>query len=158
DHVLELVNKLTADAAVNVMGKCGDRIWSGYNWQNLNVALVGQDSITAIEGNQIRQTSAAELKSISTDSTVAFFNLNGTEWMSLPLDDFVAPEKETQARAEALFSLGVHEAFHHVVQPAWVKSPDTKHGTDFPLLAEPRLERRMLFDWLSEAFLNPESA
>ena len=148
-EVISLVDKFK-----ETMVKCPERIWSNYNWNELNIVFLypSQSSswIWDIDPNVIRKIDNRRLPSRSSGLLYDFFEIDGQSTQSLNMEN--GPSNDE------LFQLGVHEFFHIQEQGGWPGKYGSEQpyyqnrGTTYPIDARPRYYRRMLFDNLEGYF------
>lgn len=130
----------------DIMMKCSKRIWSNYTWEKTKIVFVEAEEKSWVWEADTQTLNFVDTKILPRevlDSSYSFFIINEQKAMSLKLE-----EEET---SEDLFSLAVHEFFHHLAQESWPRT-STIRGTTYPYFYEPRLFRRMLFDSLKSYF------
>lgn len=128
------------------MIECPGKIWPGYSWAGLQVVLVRRTQETSLlwsaNDGSLRPVPNSTLPTKSLSTSFSFVKFNGAMTMTLNTE-------ETDADADRIFRLGVHEFFHQVAQKEW-KKPAGIRGTTYPQSYQPRIFRRMLFDRLAE--------
>lgn len=159
----EEANKEIAARLFNVMGSCANRIWPNYSWQNLNVVLIGPDSsktqiALSVKQNRIFKVPTVDLPIAALKTSYAFFDLkDGSQWMSINTAQDIR-ERPHFSYADIVrdnVRFAIHEGFHRKGQTGW-KIYEGNRGTAVPILAEPRLQRAMIFDHLRAALLFPD--
>lgn len=159
-----LEKKLIADFKKVVAG-CGERIWPNYQWTGLNVVFVTQreNSLTAFSGRDFQAFRVAKRELPDTlsseEGSYVFFEKDGASWMALGID----PQRNADPKADRalnIFQVGIHEAFHHLIQNpdgGWMSDEieSGPRGTEVPVQWRPRFYRRKINDHLLAAFLSP---
>ncbi len=144
---------------------CSAKVWPDYDWRRLLFVQVTNDKSLALSGKdgKIFEPDLSKIPAATLATEFGFFNFADSLALSINLDALDqamssvnhAHYSQRQIEEEVL-TIAVHEAFHRLVQPSWVKdSQSSLRGTEVPIQVNPRLYRRMLFDRLREAFLNP---
>ena len=140
DERLQDVVEITTKFA-QTMIDCPERIWADYSWNGFKVALVYPSSenswVWDASSNELAEIGNHELPRPSLTSGFAFFEMDGQPTMSLNM--------EHDQENDDVFRLGVHEFFHDQGQIGWNRGAMGR-GTPYPVLAEPRLYRRMMLD------------
>ncbi|RYZ92442.1 MAG: hypothetical protein EOP06_04230 [Proteobacteria bacterium] len=159
----ESVNQTIASDVLKVMGGCSERLWPGYDWNDLTLLLVADNPekslIVSVRDSRVQQLGKRLVNPSAFSSEFSFFEIDGSRWMSINTAAAVTlmSHRSDGEIAEDQFRLAVHEAFHNLIQPSWVKSEGMR-GTELPILSEPRLLRSQLFHNLKDAFLNSKDA
>ena len=145
DEALLEVKALT-EKFHRTMIQCPNRIWSDYSWDGFKIVLLYPERDMAwvwdATANSLSEIDVESLPPEASLSSYAFFELDdhpGQPLMSL--------NKRLLETHDQMFRFGVHEFFHRQGQTDWIRKSEGR-GTPYPVSAEPRLHRRMLFDSL----------
>lgn len=155
----ESINQTIASDILTVVGGCSERLWPGYNWNDLTLLLVADNPekslVVSVRGRHVQQLGKRLVDPSAFSSEFSFFEIDGSRWMSINTAAAVTRKSHRSDGeiAEDQFRLAVHEAFHNLIQPSWIKSEGLR-GTELPILPEPRLLRSQLFHNLKDAFLD----
>jgi hypothetical protein len=130
--------------------KCPDKIWPAYNWSKMSILFVANESQSYIWRGSTRKLDPLDKGLVPSEAragTFAYLTFEGQKAVSLKMS----------SDANQIFNMAAHEGFHHLGQTGWAQR-HAGRGTDYPILAKPRLYRRMLFMRLKENFLAKNSA
>lgn len=148
-----------AKSFYQVMGSCPDLIWPNYSWKDLDIVLARKaakdQTVVSVRDGKSRQVPSNQFPQEALETSFSFFELGGRQMMSLSVTEAAETSSDLSQAADEVYALGIHEAFHFLVQATW-KESDAIRGTEYPISHEPRLVRRLLFDRLKSAFLDPK--
>lgn len=140
------------------VSKCTERIWPNYSWAGKMVVVVDAkqslQNVIDIDALEARTLPITEIphNSEGLNSTFDFFEAQGKTWMSIN-SNF----GEWDKAPHAVFGLGVHEAFHRLIQTeqlGWVWRFGVR-GQEIPIRPEPRYARAMIEQNLLQALKYP---
>lgn len=138
---------MTVRHARESMVNCPERIWTGFNWKDLNLVLVypskEQSWIWSVSIDKISVIDNRLLSPRTLGSSYDFF-----EWANLPSLSINVEHDDD------IYGLAVHEFFHDQGQKNWkpVEKKTESRGLAYPLQANPRFYRRMLLENLYDYF------
>lgn len=152
DSEAALVAAVTEDFRA-VMRGCPGRIWPGYSWRGLDVAVVrkgvAEQTLLRRDGT-VARIASSKLGESALGAAYEFLEVDGRQVMTLNASLALVDETKAEGARSQLFRLGVHEAFHLLAQRGW-KEKGGARGTEYPVRHEPRLQRSMLFSRLLAA-------
>lgn len=136
---------------------CSQKIWPLFQPPSGKYLLVSEDGSSLWEiGSEVRQIHDQDLKEKLRVTWFHFFEYEGQRAVSVSIEAMkksFGSSLPSEMLYEQAYSLLIHEAFHYIGQSTWQRK-STSRGTLFPLHAEPRLMRKMLFERLKDYLLN----
>ena len=134
------------------MVECPDQTWPGYSWKDKNALVIAPGGDARLWESKTKAWTVipkAELPAAATSGLYAFFEFRGVQTVSIYMT-----AEGPYTDESAAFLLAVHEGFHHWEQTAaWeARKQGSLRGTEYPILAAPRLYRRQLYDRLRAYF------
>lgn len=133
------------------MNSCPERLWPDYNWKNVNVLSYEGPGRAYIWRGETGLVSDIDPQIVLAHLGKTLYSFATIEGRDSVLVNMMT--KETPPSIYQILDVILHEGFHHFAQSSW-KRHATPRGTVFPLEAEPRLYRKMLFQRLQEHFLS----
>lgn len=133
------------------MVQCPERIWPTYDWRKMNVLMLekGQPSLVwRGSTGTVEDLAETDIPVGARQGIYSFFDWHGEDAVAIYSDGtsdyfFKSPIQ--------IFELIIHEGFHRLGQKNW-HVLDGQRGTVYPVDADPRLYRRMIYDRISEFY------
>lgn len=143
--------------ALERFSKCSSRAWPDSDWSHQEALFVVEGS-TRLErqawlwsaGRGVHAVDPGLIPDYAFTSRYSFVSREDTKVIALNLPaDLSSQDGEYWRHTETSFRQVAHESFHHFEQRLW-PALNIMRGTLYPLKAEPRIQRSMLYQRLSE--------
>ncbi len=133
---------------------CPSRIWPDYNWKKINILMIQKDKPSLVWRGQSGQVESLDENKVPSSARQGLYNF--LTWENEPaMSIYVDGKKDSYfiSSKDTLMKLIVHEGFHFQGQKNWT-SVSSDRGTTYPIDANPRLYRRLIFDRLKTYFMS----